>query len=107
MYSHIHNKIQGNCLTANNLCKATLSSSKPGYGTKIYLGICEPPFKSRFNSHNATFKNMKCETSTKLAAGELWKIKEQNEQYNIKWSISLDIILYQKDVCYAQMKSYT
>ena len=33
--------LQGNCLTANNLYKATLSSSIPGYGTKIYLGhVC-------------------------------------------------------------------
>ena len=77
---------QGNCLTANNLYKSTLSSSIPGYRTTIYLGICEPPFKSRLNSHNATFKNKKYETSTKLA-GEVWKIKEQNGQYNIKWNI--------------------
>ena len=78
--------LQGNCLTANNLYKATLSSPIPGYGTKMYLGTCEPPFKSRFNSHNATFKNKKYETSPKFA-GEVWKIKEQNGQYNIKWSI--------------------
>ena len=31
-------------------------------------------------------QNKKYETSTKLA-GEVWKIKEQNRQYNIKWSI--------------------
>ena len=38
------------------------------------------------SSHNAIFKNKMYKTRTHLA-GEVWKIKEQNGQYNIKWSI--------------------
>ena len=78
--------LQENCLAANNLYQATVTSSTPNFGEKVYVGVCEPPFKSRFNVHKSSFNNKKYETSTKLSR-EIWKLKEKGDQYSISWKI--------------------
>ena len=43
-------------------------------------------FKLRYNNHNSTFNNLHLQNSTKLS-GYIWQLKNDELQYNIKWSI--------------------
>ena len=70
----------------NNLYEATITSSLSGYGEKVYFGISEPKFKSRFGPHKTSFNNRKYGNSTKLAE-EVWKVKDRGGEYNINWRI--------------------
>ena len=61
--------------------------SKPTNGinklsTKIYFGISETEFKSRYNNHTMSFRNHDIELSKYI-----WNLKDQNKDFDIKWSI--------------------
>ena len=73
-------------MTENVFYEATVTSSIPNYGEKLYFGITEPPFKSRFNNHTKSFRNKKYSTETELSK-EIWRIKERNADYNVHWKI--------------------
>ena len=82
------------------------------YNTHYNLGIYTLEYANHHSNPDSTVTMRPSKIRNKYKA--CWRsmeIKEQNGQYNIKWSIvkhfPLDITLYQKDVCYAQMKSYT
>ena len=73
-------------MTENVFYEATVTSSIPNYGEKLYFGITEPPFKSRFNNHTKSFRNKKYSTETELSK-EIWRIKERNADYEVHWKI--------------------
>jgi len=76
----------GECLTKNVLYEATITSSIRNYGEKIYIGISEPPFKERYANHKKSFNNATYKKETVLSK-EVWRIKEQNETFSVKWRI--------------------
>ena len=78
--------LRGECLTENVFYEATVTSSIPNYGEKLYFGITEPPFKGRFNNHTKSFRNKKYSTETELSK-EIWRIKERNADYEVHWKI--------------------
>ena len=47
--------LKGNCLVVNSLYEGTVTSTIPGYKAKVYAGVCEPIFKSRYNNHKTSF----------------------------------------------------
>ena len=54
--------------------------------TKLYIGMTEDEFKTRFNNHKLSFKHKK--HSTKIALSKnIWDLKENQHDYLIKWSI--------------------
>ncbi len=76
----------------NNCCyekdvqySAEVTSNLPGYGTKIYKGICSTTWKERFGKHKKSFNNEEYERDTALSA-EIWRIKRAGGDYQIKWS---------------------
>ena len=53
---------------------------------KHYIGLTESTFKTRYTYHKYTFKTPKHRNSTELSK-LVWKLKDNNINYNIKWSI--------------------
>ena len=78
--------LDGECLSKNVLYEATITSSIPNYGEKIYIGISEPSFKERFANHKKSFNKVKYSKETALSK-EVWRIKEKNETFSVKWKI--------------------
>ena len=63
---------QANVIT-NNQCKE-------------YFGTAEGEFKLRYNNHTMSFRHKKRVNDTELSK-YLWKLKEENADYNLQWSI--------------------
>ena len=53
---------------------------------KVYFGISETEFKSRFHNHTMSFRNRTHENDTKLSK-YIWSLKDENKDFDIKWSI--------------------
>ena len=53
---------------------------------KEYLGTAEGEFKLRCNNHTMSFRHKKRVNDTELSK-YLWKLKEENANYNLQWSI--------------------
>ena len=54
--------------------------------TKKYIGMIANPFKTCFNNHKKSFRNAKYSKETALSS-YVWKLKNENREYSIKWSI--------------------
>ena len=77
--------LDGNCLSTNIIYKATVSTNTPTE-TKIYIGLCETEFKSRYANHNKAFRHRKYEHETELSK-HIWSLKDENKEFKIEWSI--------------------
>ena len=53
---------------------------------KEYFGTAEGEFKLRYNNHTMSFRHKKRVNDTELSK-YLWKLKEENADYNLQWSI--------------------
>ena len=78
--------LNNKCLSNNVLYKANITSTSENYRNKIYYGISETKFKSRYANHRKSFKNRNYKTDTELS-NEIWKLKEQNKNADISWEI--------------------
>ena len=79
--------LNNKCLSNNVLCKANITSTIESYRNKIYYGISETKFKSRYADYRKSFKNRKHKTDTELS-NEIWKLKEQQQKkknVDISW----------------------
>ena len=54
--------------------------------TETYVGLTENDFKTRLATHKQNFKNEKQRFNTALSK-HIWRIKEKNLDYEIKWKI--------------------
>ena len=71
--------LNNKCLSNNILYKANITSESENYRNKIYCGISETKFKSRYSNHRKSFKNRNYKTDTELS-NENWKLKEQKQK---------------------------
>ena len=55
-------------------------------GCKEYFGTAEGKFKMRYNNLTMSFRHKKRVNDTELPK-YLWKLKEENADYNLQWSI--------------------
>ena len=78
--------LDGAGLTRNVLYEAKVSSTLQNYEEKTYIGITEPTFKERYGNHRKSFNNKRYSTETELSK-EIWRIKERNGTFRIKWRI--------------------
>ena len=78
--------LNNKCLSNNVLYKANVTSTSENYRNKIYNGISDTKFKSRYANSWESFKNRNYQTDTKLS-NEIWKLKEQNKKANISWDV--------------------
>ena len=78
--------LKNKCLSNNVLYKANVTQKTENYRNKIYYGISETMFKSRYANHRKSFQNKKYKTDTELS-NEIQKLKEQNKNIDISWEI--------------------
>ena len=64
--------------------KATVSAQ--GHDDKIYIGITEHAFKTRFNIHNLSFNRAKHSAKTTLSK-YVWELNARKIEFSIKWSV--------------------
>ena len=76
--------LQENCLSKNTLYQADISSEN--FQTKIYYGISEAKFKTRYSNHKKSFNHEKQKNDTQLS-DDLWKIKASKEEPVLVWKI--------------------
>ena len=74
--------LENKCQVKNVIYKATVVSNKE---TKYYIGSTGNTFKNRWYGHNNNIKNNN-ENGTELSK-YIWKLKNNNINYKIKWSI--------------------
>jgi hypothetical protein len=85
--------LDGQCTTSNILYEAKISSSEQDYPEKMYVGISEPPFKTRLGNHKRDCNNKSYEKTTELSK-EVWKIKDRGFTPTIKWRIIKQLPAY-------------
>ena len=78
--------LNGQCLTKNIIYTATVTDKDNENNEKVYIGMCETAFKDRFYNHNMSLKNRRYESKTELSK-YIWSLKDNNTNYEIKWSI--------------------
>ena len=76
--------LQEKCLSENTLYQADISSEN--FQTKIYYGISETRFKTRYSNHKKSFNHEKHKNDTQLS-NELCKIKASKEEPVLVWKI--------------------
>ena len=54
--------------------------------TKVNFGISETEFTTKYNNHTMSFRNRIHESDSKLSKF-IWSLKDQNKEFDIKWSI--------------------
>ena len=77
-------KADNDCLVKNVVYMAEVHSEDTTINT--YIGLTENQFKTRFYNHNNSFKDKRKQYTTELSK-HIWKLKESNKKYEIKWSI--------------------
>ena len=91
------------CLTENLVYRGDLEFTMPNPRNGqdepkhcVYLGISKNSFKSRYGTHKSSFTHYDQRTSTRLA-GKVWKLKEKNIPYRLKFSIVKQYPAYRKE----------
>ena len=80
--------VEGKCQLKNVIYRATVTAGSND--VKQYIGSTSRNFKRRLYEHRASFPSntrlVKPKNCTELA-NNIWKLKDKNTQYNIKWEI--------------------
>ena len=76
--------LDGACLVNNIVYKTTVTTASGN--ARVYIGMTEHSFKTRFNNHKASFKHRKHSHATVLSK-YIWDLKDSNIDFSIKWSI--------------------
>ena len=76
--------LDGACLVNNIVYKATVTTTSGE--TKVFIGMAEHSFKTRYNNHKLSFKHRKHSHDTVLSK-YIWDQRGKNTDFSIKWSI--------------------
>ena len=77
--------LPGKCLTESVVYQATVTR-EDNLQKETYVGHTEGEFKTRYNNHTSSFRNLKHKHSTELSK-YIWQLKEANIGYSIRWKI--------------------
>ena len=77
--------LDGKCLTQNSIYQATVKR-QDNNKEETYIGLTEKTFKIRYTGHKSTFNVKKQRASTTLSQ-YIWKLKDENIPYSLKWKI--------------------
>ena len=77
--------LNGNCLIQKSAYLAKVNVPSDESMNKVYIGISEPPFKVRARNHEKAFRHKEYINDSKLSQ-YIWKLKEENAEYEIEWS---------------------
>ena len=75
--------LNGKCLQKRVVYEATVRTNLL---SKSYIRSCETTFKTRYNNHKQSFKNVTHRHDTALSQF-IWKLKESNTDFNLTWKI--------------------
>ena len=79
--------LEGQCLTRCIVYKATFSApTVPTEPTKIYYGLTELDFKTRYYNHKHSFKHANKRHVTELSK-HMWELQDKGIRGKIKWEI--------------------
>ena len=73
--------------------QADVTTEDPNENKKSYIGITANNFKERYRNHLKSFRNAKYANDTELSK-HVWKLKMENRQFNIKWSVIKQVAAY-------------
>jgi hypothetical protein len=77
--------LNGDCRKSSVIYKCEVSA--PGFPKKVYIGLTEKEFKTRYHGHNQSLRNKKYANSTTLST-YVWDLKEKHATTpSLKWSI--------------------
>ena len=77
--------LDGECQRSSVIYKCEITA--PELPKKVYIGLTEKTFKTRFNSHKQSLNNKKYMNSTSLSS-YVWDLKEKHSiTPSLKWSI--------------------
>ena len=65
--------------------KATISA--PNRPTRVYHGLTEGPFKTRYNNHNKSFRLEKYSKETELSK-YIWELRDLGLEGEVEWEIA-------------------
>ena len=90
--------LDGKCLSSKIVYSAevTTETSPPIQPRKVYVGICDTQFKTRYGNHEKSFRHRRYEKDMEFSK-YIWELKDQNKNFEIKWSI------YRKSCRYNQV----
>ena len=97
--------LRGECLTECVVYRATVSA--PSHPTRVYYGLTEGPFKTRYNAHVRSFRKEELRTETALSK-HLWDLKAQGVAAPaVRWDVEQRAAPYKCgtrrcDVCLAE-----
>ena len=77
--------LDNNSLITSVIYKANVTTDKDDTG-KNYIGLTEGTFKQRYMQHKLSFRDRKYASCTELTK-HIWKLKDNDENYKISWSI--------------------
>lgn len=77
--------LSGKCLTESIVYQATVTREDTAE-EMTYVGHTGGQFKTRYNNHTNSFRNVKHKHSTALSK-YVWLLKESDVQYSMKWKI--------------------
>lgn len=86
--------LQGKCLSKSIIYRATVTTNDQS-ADEHYIGLTDTTFKQRYYNHMSSFRNEGKRSSTELSK-HIWALKDQNIDYNIKWSIVRRAASYNK-----------
>ena len=76
--------LDGKCLTECIVYKATVSA--PNRLTRVYYGLTEGPFKTRYTNHNSSFRLEHKRKETELSK-YMWELKDLGLEGEVQWEI--------------------
>ena len=74
------------CRTESVIYEATVKAEDNSEEEKTYIGLTGMEFKQRHYQHRHDFQNENKRESTELSK-HIWKLKDKNINYNIRWKI--------------------
>jgi hypothetical protein len=80
-------------MTNNIIYKKSTVTTNNTNDTKHYIGIAATTFKERYANHISSYRHKKRLKQTELSKN-IWKLKENNQDFTIKWSILKHAISY-------------
>ena len=77
--------MEGKCLEPSVVCHATVTETISNK-SETYIGLTGDPFKTRYNNHTKSFRNIIYKTDTELS-NHIWTLKNKGIEYKISLKI--------------------
>ena len=78
--------LQGKCRTNSVIYECTVGTREETNVEKDYKGVTEGEIKQRITAHMSSFRTVEYRNSSELSK-YIWKLKDENKQFDIKWKI--------------------